>query len=146
MAMALLPALAPESSVSGDYAAAIGARMAKGERPMDIARKLHPHDSKARLRTYMKIRRLALKDQRVLERINEDLQIEMMVGLVPATQALVTRASRGRPDAIKLLYEASGFHNPRVKHDHSGEIQIKLVMPRPKFDADATVADAEVVD
>jgi hypothetical protein len=69
-----------------------------------------------------------------------------MVGLVPATHALAGRAARGRPDAIKVLFEASGFHNPRVRHEHSGEIKIKLDMPRPAFGSDDEVVDADVVD
>lgn len=56
----------------------------------------------------------------------------MMTSLTPATVALGQRAARGRPDATKLLYEASGFHNPRVQHDHSGEIKVSLNLPRPK--------------
>ena len=72
---------------------------------------------------------------------------EMVEGLIPATQALGKRAARGRPDAIKLLFEASGFHNPRVKHEHSGDINIHLDMPRPERVVDEDqVVDAEVVD
>lgn len=70
----------------------------------------------------------------------------MAAGLIPITDALIRRAAKGRPDAIKLAYEASGFHNPRVKHDHSGEINIKLDMPRPKQVESGEVVDAEVVE
>lgn len=85
-------------------------------------------------------------DPRLVQEVASMAQGEMTVALGPAVVALGSRARKGRPDAIKLLFEATGFHNPRVKHEHSGDIKISLSMPRPKFDADATVADAEVVD
>jgi hypothetical protein len=71
-------------------------------------------------------------------------QTQMMSDLIPATAALGRRAARGRVDAIRLLYEASGFHNPKVQHnhEHSGTIDINLKMggrPEP-------VVDAEVVE
>jgi len=110
---------------------------------MVIARKLYPNDRKARLACYMRVRRRALSDQRVAQRIQEDAKINMMVALGPAVAALGGRAGRtGRTDAVKLLAEMSGFHNPRVQHQHSGEIKIKLELPRPEYD----VPDADVVE
>lgn len=96
---------------------------------------------------YRKLRRIALNNPLVAQGIAEEARLHLMVGLPKASEALAARAGRGRPDAIKLMYEASGFHNPRVQHEHSGEIKVKLEMPRPKFDADAGhVVDADVVD
>ena len=83
-------------------------------------------------------------DDRLATELGAHAKVEMLLALVPATRALGQRAARGRPDAAKLLFEATGFHNPRVKHDHSGEIKIKLEIPRPAFESD--VVDADVVD
>ena len=72
------------------------------------------------------------------------MKAETALALPGVTRALVRRAQRGRVDAIKLLFELTGFYNPRsiVDHNHSGEININLTMggrPEP-------VVDAEVVE
>lgn len=70
-----------------------------------------------------------------------------LVTAVPGTvEAVRKRAQRGRMDAAKIVLEASGVHNPRVQHEHSGEISVKLDMPRPKFIEAEAVEDAEIVD
>ena len=51
---------------------------------------------------------------------------ELRAGLGPSVQALVRRASKGNIPAIKLAMEASGFHNPRMDHHHSGKIEIEF--------------------
>jgi hypothetical protein len=59
------------------------------------------------------------------------------------------RASRGNPTAIRLLFEATGFHNTKVKHEHSGDITVKLEgipRPEPVVEEDHDIVDAEVVD
>lgn len=57
---------------------------------------------------------------------------ELRLAVPKTTQALISVATkRKRVDAIKLVMEASGFHNPRIQHEHSGDIQITLSMPRP---------------
>lgn len=124
----------------------IAERLIAGETPYQMARRVHPHDRNAMRRLRYNIERRILSDNRIASKVHAGSQLTLLAGLGPASIALMNRAARGRPDAIKLLYEATGFHNPRVKHEHSGDIKIKLEMPRPKFDADATVADAEVVD
>jgi hypothetical protein len=68
----------------------------------------------------------------------------MLMDLGPVATAVGARAKRGRIDAAKLLMESTGFHNPRVKHEHSGDIKLTLNIPRPSFDGE--VADADVVD
>lgn len=69
------------------------------------------------------------------------------------TEALVRRATRGRPDAIKLALEIAGIHNPRVSHEHSGDITVTLAsVPRPEpvvnpnAQLEEPVVDAEVVE
>jgi hypothetical protein len=133
-----------DSAVSEDYVAVLAARIANGEHPRTIARKLHPHDRIQRNRTYRRLRNIALRDARVASYVAEEARLEMLVGLKPAVAGLVGRAARGRPDAGKIILEASGFHNPRVKHDHSGEIKLTLNIPRPQLDEQ--VVDADVVE
>lgn len=66
--------------------------------------------------------------------------------------ALVKRGKRGRTDAIKLGLEMTDIHNPKVKHQHSGDISINLNMPRPPrvdnpaAQLDEPIVDAEVVE
>lgn len=113
-----------------------------------IAKQLQPEDKLARRRLRERLRALLNRPQ-FAAAISERAQQEMLVGLGPAVSALSRRAAKGRPDAIKLLFEASGFHNPKVKHEHSGKIEVNLNMPRPvmpKNEDDDDVVDAEVVD
>jgi hypothetical protein len=85
------------------------------------------------------------KDQGLDERISRRAHAVMKAGLIAGVQRLTDRAVHlGKPDAIKLLMEASGFHNPRVDHKHSGDINIKLTIPRPELPKQA--GHAEVVD
>lgn len=144
--MANLPAIRSQSSVSDAYAEQIGELISQGQHVRDIARRLHPDDPVARRRTYKRLRRLALTDPRVAQYIADDSRLDLMAGLRPTVNHLLRHARR-RPDAAKLVLEASGFHNPRVQHEHSGEIEVKLTMPRPKhFDQPEQIADAEVVE
>jgi hypothetical protein len=54
---------------------------------------------------------------------------------------------KGNIPAIKLALESSGYHNPRVQHEHSGEVSITIKnAPRPVRTADHTEADAPVID
>jgi len=124
--------------------------LAAGLTPADIARRA-TEDRKQRKHLRKKIWRWLEGNPHLQQAIAVRAQAQMASDLVPAGQALGKRAKRGRPDAIKLLYEASGFHNPRVKHEHSGDIKISLEMPRPKqvgppVDSNEDVVDAEVVD
>lgn len=127
----------------------------KGVTPGTIAKALHPDDEEERSKMRNTIRKMVYRDADVQARIAEHAHGRMIMALGTVTEALIRRAERGRPDAIKLLFEASGFHNPRVKHDHSGNISITLNMPRPERPALAEpgeptngqpVVDAEVVD
>jgi hypothetical protein len=113
-----------------------------------IAKELEPDDKKRQKALRQKVRVLIESNPMFAAEVAKKSVAKMMVGLGPATDALVRRASKGRPDAIKLLYEASGFHNPRVKHEHSGDININLnAMPRPKrVETEDGVVDAEVVE
>lgn len=88
-------------------------------------------------------------DSKLQESIVGRARFNMMAGLPEASAALARRAGRGNVPAIKLVYEATGLHNPRVQHEHSGDITIHMDIPRPTFtqDVDSTaVEDAEVVE
>jgi hypothetical protein len=64
------------------------------------------------------------------------------------THAVARRGSKGNIPAAKLAMEASGFHNPRMDHHHSGKIEIELKgVPRPAATVDEDhVVDADVVE
>jgi hypothetical protein len=141
--VANLPVKRAELTVSDDHAALLAARIANGEHPRVLARKLHPNDPVKRRRAYKRLRAMALKDSRIAAYVADDVRLEMLVGLRATVAGLIRGGARGRADASKLILEASGFHNPRVQHQHSGEIKIRLEMPRPAFDE---VVDADVVD
>jgi hypothetical protein len=144
--MALLPAeLDPsaEIDVHDVWLDSIADQIAEGKRPEQIAREIHPTDLLKRRHLRFRIWRHVRKDAELHSRIAERARGELVLALIPTTRALAGRAARGRVDAAKVVLEASGFHNPRVKHEHSGEINIKLSIPRPKA---VDVPDADVVE
>lgn len=121
---------------------------ARGENAYAIAKRLEPHDQAKRKRIRRQIEKHST-DPRVAELLAHRARQELMVGLVPTVRAIRKRAARGRTDAGKIVLEASGFHNPRVKHEHSGDIKVTLDMPRPKFEQDQgaiDLPDADVVE
>lgn len=123
--------------------------LAKGWTGSEIARKLAPNDARRRKVIRGQVARVAEADREYQEREAMLARQTLTEGLDGAAQALVKRAHRGRPDAIKLLFEAHGFHNPKVKHEHSGDIEIRLAMPRPApvdNPALASGPEPEVVD
>jgi hypothetical protein len=132
------------NEVSERYAVALADHIANGLHPKTIARRIHPHDGAKRRRLYKKLRWIALRDARVANQVREDVHLGMMVDLVPAVAAVGQRAKRGRVDAMRYISEASGFHSNKVQHEHSGEISIKLDLPRPKYEQE--IVEADVVD
>jgi len=116
-----------------------------GQHPREIAKRLHPDDRLARRRTYRRLMTVVLKDPRFEMGIRNSVAVEMVTGLGRATKALNRRSAQRNVPAIKLLYETTGVHNPRIKHEHSGEIKIKFEAPRPTFEHE-DVVDATVVE
>jgi hypothetical protein len=120
----------------------------------EIARKLAPDDKLKQRLIRKSVLRLVASDQQIQQDIAAEVKGDQILALPVATSALIKRAARGRVDAIKLLYEASGFHNPRVQHEHSGDIKISLDIPRPaareigpgKEEDGQPIVDAEVVE
>lgn len=91
-----------------------------------------------------KIRRWLQMDPTFRDLMNMGVQGELMGMAIPAAQGVGQRASRGRVDAAKLLFEMTGLHNPRVqKHEHSGEVKVTVsAMPRPKQIDSGPVVDS----
>lgn len=128
--------------------------LADGHKHTAIATKLAKGDPKKAKVWRATIRRWMYSDALFQQGVANAARAEAGLSLVPVTKAVVKRAERGRIDAAKLLYESSGYHNPRVQHEHSGDIKISLDMPRPerkeldgpgKEDGEQIV-DAEVVE
>lgn len=116
----------------------------RGETPPQIAKRLSKGDPAKYKSIRKKVWRIIRSDAEFHRRLGERAKGQMVVDMLPAVNAVGKRAARGRMDAAKLLLEATGVHNPRIKHEHTGEIKVSLDLPRPKF-VEATVAD-DVVD
>jgi hypothetical protein len=120
--------------------------MADGMRHTQIAKKLAPDDKKKQKAIRAKIRRMAQGEAFQLDVARQARALKVL-GLLPSTEALVRKAAAGRVDAIKLLFESSGYYSPKSEVNHSGEVQITIKgLPRPERVEDETIADAEVID
>jgi hypothetical protein len=120
--------------------------MVRGVPRGKIAQSLAKGDLKAYRHWHKRLTRLAITPEAKAE-ASLAAQATMILGLGPASAALVRRAKRGRVDAIKLLFESTGFHNPKVSHEHSGEVKISLNMPRPPVvENNDQVVDGHVVE
>ena len=120
--------------------------VARGQSPHAIAKRKYPKDRIKRQRLRRRIQKALANDPRFAIALGERSKAALLAGLPLASEGLAKRATR-RTDATKLLFETTGFHNPRVQHEHSGQITVKLDMPRPVFAQDADgVIDADVVE
>lgn len=116
---------------------------------IEIARKLAPKDRKKARSLRRRIVKMAANDLRFQANLIERAQGRLMLGLIPTVDAVSRRAGRGNPAQARLLLEATGFHNPKVKHEHSGDIKVHVSMPRPERieqAPDGSVVDADVVE
>ena len=129
---------------------AVADQIFAGKKPNEIAKAVYPTDKRGRNRLKRQIRDMLRKDPKFEAAVHQRAKARLLEGLGRATDGLIERAASGRPDAIKLLFEASGFHNPRVDHQHEGDIQITLNLPRPAPTPVDTqtqeVMDADVVE
>jgi hypothetical protein len=143
--MANLPDLAPQSPDHARFEDMLARQLAEGVHPREIARRVYPHreDRRKKWRLYQRLRHVAVTSDVVSRSVGEETKLELLMALVPAVKGLGRMAGR-RPDAAKLILEASGFYSPKTQVDHSGEIKISLNMPRPA--PEEVVADAEVVE
>jgi len=115
---------------------AIIEKLEAGQTVSQIAKALAGPDKKKAKRLRARIWRMVRKDEQFQRTIVERSRANMVVGLPSATAGQVRRASRGRTDAAKLVMEATGFHTPRTKQEHSGEIKITIDMARPGLKPD----------
>lgn len=158
MGMARLPAKSNQSSDSPSKTYLAGHTLAdsiaKGKGLKDIAEQLYPGSGKqvrARRRGFIrKVYELAAWDQDFQLAMATRARAILTLALPATSERLALRASRlGKAQDVKLLFEASGFHNPRVQHEHSGDVNIRLVIPRPELPESADqpeTIDAEVVE
>lgn len=112
----------------------------RGMKPPDIAKALAKGDKAKAKRLRQRIWKTIRSDAEFHRRLGERAKGQMVVDMLPAVNAVGKRAARGRMDAAKLLLEATGVHNPRIKHEHTGEIKVSLDLPRPDF-VEATVVE-----
>jgi hypothetical protein len=121
-------------------------KLDKGLTPGEIAKQLAKGDQRLAKKYRAKIRRMLAKDPILHRAIVEHAQGTLRASLPGAMSAAGRRAQRGRMDAVRFVSESTGFHNPRVQHEHSGEVKIKLDMPRPQFVDTESVADDHVIE
>ena len=105
----------------------------------DLAKKAYPSikGNKKQLRDRMdfliRLEGLLATSEPLQLAVSNASQANLIQSLPTVTEAVAGRATRtGRADIVKLVFEASGSHNPHIKHEHSGDIEIKLSMPRPE--------------
>jgi hypothetical protein len=127
--------------------AMIANMLADGLDSTTVARRLANGDPLAYKRWRARMRRWMMTDTAFQELVAQAAMCEARLSLPAMTKALIQRGKRGRVDAIKLLYESTGYHNPRVQHEHKGDIKVTIDMPRPQAALpEAEPVDAEVVD
>lgn len=151
--MARQPTKTNESSADkprDKFAEAVAEGLAKGMTGPQIAKKLAKGDDKLAKKYRRRIRNMAYREQgRLKEAVAARAAGDLLMGVPGTVNAVVRRAQRGRMDAAKTVLEATGVHNPRVKHEHSGDITVKVDVPRPSFkdpDADTDVVGIEDAD
>lgn len=130
----------------------------RGWNPRDLARKLGGNDPRKTRKVLGRIQRVAARSPELSQKKSDEFNGNLILQLPEMSEALARRAKRGRVDAIKLALEVTGVHNPRVKHEHSGDISISLNMPRPpavennvvgqpaQALEDGAIVDADVVE
>lgn len=131
------------------FAEKVAYELAQGLTGPEVAHKLAKGNKKLAKKYRQKIRHMAYRDQEHLkEAVARQATGDTILGLNGTVAAVVKRAQRGRMDAAKVILEATGFHNPRVKHEHSGEVKITMNMARPTFNGDREegIVDATVVE
>jgi hypothetical protein len=125
--------------------------LAEGHSIGRVARAIAKGDEKKAKLWRRRIRNWTYNDPAFQAAYAAKAKAELQMGIGQTVQAVLKRSSRGRIDAAKLVFEAAGFHNPRVKHEHSGDIKVSLDMPRPGHQeklnpGSEDVVDAEVVE
>lgn len=110
----------------------------RGETPADIAKRKYPKDAAKRKALRRKLWRTLQRDSRLQQAVAERGKANLTLGIIPATIGLANRGGR-KTDAARVVLEATGVHNPRVQHEHSGDVNITLNIPRPALGDDTPV-------
>lgn len=116
--------------------------LAKGFTAEQIACKLAEKGTRRYRKIKGQVLRVASEDEEYLASKASHFEGVLASQLPEMGEALARRARRGRVDAIKLALEVTGVHNPKVKHEHTGGVDIRLVMTRPPRQENETLADA----
>jgi hypothetical protein len=119
-----------------------------------IANRLAKRTGKPAKYWRQRLRRIAANSPHVRDDLFNATKAELMAALPASGAAVGRRAGRGRPDAAKLVWEASSFHNSKIQHEHSGGIEIRVSIPRPQTTVDTlgpgkdpeSFVDADVVE
>ena len=127
--------------------------LATGVDPLKLARRLAGKDEVAGRRWRMRIK-AAMDNPHAQAILAKSAQADMWLNLLPITDAVIQRARRGRPDAIRMVWQATGFYNEKVQHEHSGDVAITLKIARPepvvdhtkRMDLEEGIVDADVVE
>lgn len=130
--MANLPDRPKQSSVKPARAEKIRRYLHKGYTPQEAAKKTVPKPGRKQRLALRQAYRILATDQTLQQAIAEEAKGILVRGVPVASTAVTKRASRGRVDAAKLVFEASGFYNPRIQHEHSGDIKVTIDIPRPE--------------
>jgi hypothetical protein len=125
--------------------------LAKGYAVDEIVDKIAGDDARKRRIVSAQIHNMIHLDVQTQDIMGSMSKGSMIADTYEAALALGRRAKKGNIPAIKLLFEATGFYNPRIEHEHSGEININFKgLPRPDRHEDVTEADgiedAQVVE
>lgn len=142
----MLPASAPD--VHRRWLEVISDELCDGETPQKLAKRIYPDDESAQRKFKRRLHKFAVRDEEFQRLMYEKAQANLILGLGIAAEALSRRAGSGYTPAVKLIMEATGFHNPRVRHDHTGEVKVTIDIPRaPELAGEAgQVVDADVVE
>jgi hypothetical protein len=137
----------PKRPPTRGYKALIAQAIHDGFKPGDVAARLAKGDKRLAKKYRKEIRGLLARDEEFQALLGEAARAELLAGLGTITRGLVRAGGRGRSDAVKLAYEALGFHTTKTKHEHSGSIEVKVSgVPRPTPVEEEPVPDAEVVE
>jgi hypothetical protein len=137
MAGSLLPKAKEDLSPREErWHQAIAEALMDGKTPGQIARKLAKGDMQKYHHYYGKVVRLARRDALFQARMLQMAKGDAFLHLGSSVAGLGRKAALGRVDAVKLLWEMTGLHNPKVQHEHSGGIEITVSIPRPATTVD----------
>ena len=116
----------------------------------EMAHKMSRGNRRKRRRARLRILRVLATDRELGARIDAYTHGILKGYQMDVAESLGKVAVSGKYQSQKLLLEATKFHNPKVDHNHSGDIKITVEMPRPprRVDpaVDGSVEDAEVVE